>query len=179
MVEVKTCVVCGKLFISSNYRGQYGTQKYCSKECYRIAQKGLRVERGDATGIGYSLKKCIRCGEDFKPNCPTQKYCKKCKTIVEKEYPKQYYLAHPEHTKQWRKDNPEKAKEINLRQVHKHRNLGFIPLNSYHKGWEFHHQDENYGNYMPEEAHRSIPHNIYTGKGMDAINALAFNYLGG
>jgi hypothetical protein len=59
------------------------------------------------------------------------------------------------------------------------RGFDFIPLNSYHEGWDFHHWNESYGSYMPKEEHRGIGHSVLRDRNMNEINALAMNYLGG
>lgn len=73
------------------------------------------------------------------------------------------------------------VKESNRRKESKRRSLGYIPMNSYksyEEGYVFHHFDEfGYGVYMSKEDHTSIYHNVFTGKNMDTINALAMNYL--
>jgi hypothetical protein len=61
------------------------------------------------------------CGKEFKPNSPTQLYCKECGIIIRKEnakqYNKQYRLEHPEYNKQynkqWQKDNLEYFRQYN------------------------------------------------------------------
>jgi tyrosine-protein phosphatase YwqE len=59
----------------------------------------------------------------------------------------------------------------------KRRTLGMIPLNSFFLGSEAHHINKSDVIYMPKEMHRSVYHNIWNGKGMDAINKLAGAFL--
>ncbi|NMC58367.1 MAG: hypothetical protein GYA51_03125 [Candidatus Methanofastidiosa archaeon] len=98
-----------------------------------------------------------------------------------REYDKRYRLEHPEQNrrtvKQWRLKYPNKRKDLRVKEKSKRRNLGFIPLNSYKKGYVFHHLDFNYGIYMPEKEHRSIKHSVLRNINMDEINAIAWNYL--
>ena len=105
----------------------------------------------------------------------------------------------------WRKENPKKAaakskrwKDKNVvkiatynriyrqsiigkindkRSQAKRRGFGFIPLNASFEGSEGHHVTHNCVIYMPKALHRSMYHNMHTGQGMQAINALAIDFL--
>ncbi|MCX6262621.1 MAG: hypothetical protein NTY95_17615 [Bacteroidia bacterium] len=91
---------------------------------------------------------------------------------------KQWAKEHPEYKKQWKLDNPEKWKEMQKRAKFKREhNLGFVPLNEHFESADAHHIDTKHIIYMPKELHRSISHNVFTGKNMAEINAVAFNYL--
>jgi hypothetical protein len=79
--------------------------------------------------------------------------------------------------KKWFMENPEKARVIGSRKVAKRRALGFVPLNSFFVDSDAHHINKNDVIYIPRELHRSVYHNIWTGKGMDAINKLAGAFL--
>jgi hypothetical protein len=139
--------------------------------------------------MNFRFKICKRCGKKFILTGKNQKYCKECGIVMHKQwykanpkrvqkYNKQYYLEHSECMKQWREDYPERAREIERKHFNKrNRNLSYIPLNEWKEGNEFHHINKIYGIYMPKEEHTSISHNVFTGKGMDEMNALAFNYL--
>ena len=94
------------------------------------------------------------------------------------KYPEKVKKINKNNVDNWRKKHPEKFRKIYLRYVYKReRNLGYIPLNDYHKGDEFHHIDKTYGIYIPKEVHKSVSHNVYTNKNMDEINAIAWNYI--
>jgi hypothetical protein len=56
----------------------------------------------------------------------------------------------------------------------KRRSLGFISMNSPFLGCEAHHFNPQEIIHIPVELHKSIGHNILTGKNMERINALAF-----
>ena len=71
----------------------------------------------------------------------------------------------------------EHKKEECILNYKRHSSLGFFPINKYFKESEGHHISENFVIYIPRELHRSIPHNIWTGKNMDKINKLAIEYL--
>jgi hypothetical protein len=161
--KIKTCTRCGKEFKpNSNF------QTYCS-ECASINNREKHRE--------WLKKHSSKVKESRK-----QYYL--MHTEREKENHRQYMLTHPaigEYERQYSKlyRQTESGKENLGKSKSKRRSLGFIPLNSFHKGDEFHHQDKmGYGIYMDKEAHKSIYHNIFTGKGMDEMNALAWNYLG-
>ena len=59
----------------------------------------------------------------------------------------------------------------------KRRTLGFVPLNSPFLGCEGHHVNQDEVIHIPVALHKSIKHNIWTGKNMAQINAIAYNYL--
>lgn len=50
-------------------------------------------------------------------------------------------------------------------------------LNDFFEGSEGHHVTPEEIINIPKELHRSIPHNIFSGKNMDKINAKAFTFL--
>jgi hypothetical protein len=59
----------------------------------------------------------------------------------------------------------------------KRRTLGFHPLNAWFPGCEGHHVDSELVIHMPKKLHRSVWHRQRDGRGMAAINAVAYNYL--
>ena len=105
----------------------------------------------------------------------------------------------------WRKENPEKVKEGNAawkeknseryaasnlawrktpqgkvalrRGIAKHRLLGWNTLNSWFPNSDGHHINKEDVIYIPVAMHDSVKHNVWTGKNMDKINALAAQYL--
>ena len=88
---------------------------------------------------------------------------------------------HRKHNTKWNKNHPKKHKEIermgNKKQKAKRKNLGFNPINNYFKNSNAHHINENDVIYIPEDLHKSIWHNVFTGKGIVEINSLAFTWL--
>ena len=102
-------------------------------------------------------------------------------TIREKA--KIYYYNNIEKIKQYRINNREQIarnrKEYDKQQKYnfRRRSLGFYPLNEYMKGFEAHHISQNFVIYMPKEVHRSIFHNIWTGRNMEQMNKLAVSFL--
>lgn len=59
----------------------------------------------------------------------------------------------------------------------KRRLLGFHPLNSPFPGCEGHHINPQDVIYIPRALHQSVRHNLWTGKNMGRINALAGQYM--
>jgi len=97
-------------------------------------------------------------------------------------YAKLYYQKNQDRYKQliktWEKNHKEKVYEAAKKSHFKRkRSLGFIPLNEWFEGSEAHHIDKDRVIYMPKEYHQSIRHNVWTGRNMALINALAFDYL--
>lgn len=84
-----------------------------------------------------------------------------------------------EYMKGWRKTpkGKEREKRHNHRINAKRREFGFVPLNEPFLGSVAHHIDKECVIYIPEQLHKSIPHNIHTGKGMFEINDKVFEWL--
>ena len=66
-----------------------------------------------------------------------------------------------------------------LLKYQKNRDLDSIPIEGtkFFEGSEAHHIDTKHVIYIPKELHRSVHHNVFTGKNMDIINELAKNFL--
>jgi hypothetical protein len=118
-----------------------------------------------------------------------------------REYHEGYYQDNKEDIKDccknYRETKPEKVKETikksnrKYRQTHpeiirihdrKHRDkrergLGYIPLNEPFENSIGHHIDKIYVVNIPKELHLSVPHNVWTGKGMAEINNNVFKWL--
>lgn len=71
----------------------------------------------------------------------------------------------------------DKGKLYLLRQSSRRRKLGSISLNLPFECSEGHHIDKYFILNIPKKIHRSIPHNNWTGKNMEAINKVAFKWL--
>jgi ribosomal protein S27AE len=67
----------------------------------------------------FKSKLCSRCGKKFIPTNNAQKYCKKCREIVQKQQTKGWREAHAGYTKQyikkWYKAHSEQIKLQNKR----------------------------------------------------------------
>jgi hypothetical protein len=88
--------------------------------------------------------------------------------------------ANPEKYKamfaKWCKANPEKRRLQHAKAKAKHRTLGCTALNQPFVGSQGHHVDQDRILYIPTDLHRSVSHNIWTGRNMDKINALAYQW---
>ena len=71
----------------------------------------------------------------------------------------------------------DKSKETAKRHNSKHRGLSSISLNEPFENCHAHHIDEEHIIHIPAELHRSVTHNVFTGKGMEEINSIAFQYI--
>lgn len=90
---------------------------------------------------------------------------------------KNYRLKNPILYKKYEKTKRLKHPEIEKKHKAKRRKLGFIPLNKPFSNSEAHHIDKELVVYIPEEIHKLISHNVWTGKGMDKINDKALEWL--
>jgi hypothetical protein len=95
------------------------------------------------------------------------------------KYHKQLYIDNKEYLNEQHReyDKTDAGKIASKRHNHKHRELGFFPLNKYFERSEAHHISENFVIYIPKKIHRSIWHNIWSWQGMEQINQLAINYI--
>ncbi|MCK4329771.1 hypothetical protein KAX02_08000 [candidate division WOR-3 bacterium] len=98
-----------------------------------------------------------------------------------KEYIKEYSIEYNQTDKRKATikeyQQSDKGKENSRKSKSKRRELGFIPLNKPFKNSHAHHIDEVHIIYIPAEIHNSIYHNVWTGEGMEDINAIAFGYI--
>ena len=105
-----------------------------------------------------------------------QRYYQEYRTKITKKSRKHYQIhgeKKRESSKEYRKLHPEVQKKCKA----KRRNLGFIPLNEPFPNSEAHHIDKMFVVYIPEELHKSISHNVWTGRNMELINDKAFEWL--
>lgn len=96
----------------------------------------------------------------------------------------EYYKEHKDiiiaRGKEWRINNRTKSNLISRRHRNKRkRGLDSIELNDWFEGCEGHHIDKEFILYIPKELHRSISHNLFSGKNMKEINNLAIEYVYG
>ena len=136
------------------------------KICKREIMDKYRLKKGIKVGIGRGNN-----DNKVKPQlCPHGNLgigkCKKCKV----EYNKNWGMTHPKERKLQQKRHNNKRK----------RNLGFDII------WEpeiitesmnYHHIDNKCVVCIPNWLNNFISHNINTGKNMDIINNLAFEYI--
>ena len=91
-----------------------------------------------------------------------------------KNNPEKWKKSHTKAVKKWIKNNPKAVKKFR----NKRRGLGFEPLNKPFEGAEAHHITKDMVVYIPKEIHRSVTHNIFTGKNMDVINGKTLVWVG-
>jgi len=96
-------------------------------------------------------------------------------------YNKLYYEQNKDRYRQWakvwRESHREQRREIERRHGFKRRSLGFVCLNKPFEGSEAHHICPTFVIYIPKDIHQSISHNVWTGKNMDEINRLAWEWV--
>jgi len=100
--------------------------------------------------------------------------------------------ANIERVKKWSKDHKEQRRiqTHNFYKYHiveerkrlalrgeRRKNFKFKELNEFFEGAEAHHVTSEEIIHIPKELHRSISHNIFSGKNMNKINAIAFKFL--
>ena len=100
------------------------------------------------------------------------------------EYAREYNKEHKEERKEWKKNyvKTTKGKKVVKKaiakvQAKRKRALCFEPLNEPFEGAHAHHVTKSVVIFIPEDLHRSVSHNIFTGKGMEEINKAAFEWL--
>ena len=149
----------------------------------------------------FKTKICLRCGQEYVPTGATQKRCADCKPLAWKDYMRQWLSVRPGYKGVHQDYDANLARSRSYATTHqeavafcsqayyathkdgyaqraaRRRMLGFIPLNQSFNDSEPHHIDKEHVIYIPRKLHRSIPHNVFTGKNMDKINALALEYL--
>jgi hypothetical protein len=81
-----------------------------------------------------------------------------------------------EKHKEWIINNPERFAEIQARERHRRRGLGYIPLNISFIGAVRHHIDKSHVVFIPKELHNQY-HCLKTGRGMKKMNNKAFEWL--
>lgn len=169
--ELKKCSKCGEELQLSEFR----TYKKRSSEYIRSSCKLCEKE--------YDKKYCKEHKEER--NASDKKYYNKHLKEMEVRN-KKYYKEHKEEAKEWEKKyrkTPE-GRETVHRHSSKRRHLGYAPINKSVFGYHYHHfrrlplvgEDTNIGIYIPENIHRAIPHNGWTGKNLNKVNFMALDW---
>lgn len=98
-----------------------------------------------------------------------------------KEALKKYYQT--EKGKKVRRKRNKKSRQTEKGRINsakcnaKRRGLGHIHLNKPFPGCNGHHIDKDHIIHIPKEPHNRVYHNVWTGQGMEEINAIAFEFL--
>lgn len=182
------CLICGKEF------EKIGKQKYCSKECSKLARKAQITKwRKDN-----SEKEKIRMVKYYKEHAQEIKiqrikyrkdHSKEIKVQNVKYYKEHIEEIRAQHTKYDKEHVKEikirkskygktlKGKEILKRAIYKRQHkLGFNPLNKYFNGSEAHHINKNDVIYIPKLWHFK-GHSVIKNYNMEPINTVAFFFL--
>lgn len=81
----------------------------------------------------------------------------------------------------WRKQNPDRYRELKLREYDRRSEWGIEPLNKYFEGAHFHHlhinDNHSIGVYIPPELHKSLWHSYSDIDTMNEINKLSLEWL--
>ena len=86
-------------------------------------------------------------------------------------------LKHPKARAVWGAEHPTEQRKQRLKSDQKRCALGFEPINRPFPGCEGHHLDHDRVLYIPKPLHKSVKHNIWTGRNMEQINELALAWL--
>lgn len=119
--------------------------------------------------------------EEILKHCKKYSKNRKEKIKIRKE---KYYREHKDFlikkSNEWRINNRGKYNATSRKSQNKRkRDLDSIELNEWFEGCEGHHINKEFILYIPKEMHRSIAHNVFTGKNMEKINDLAIKYVYG
>jgi hypothetical protein len=150
------------------------------------------------------MKICLTCGREYQPTGGAQKRCVECGAQEDRAHRAAYHvvygpgynaLHHEEKAtynknylaanldklckkaREWGRKNPEKLATVWRKHTAKRRALGFNPLNSPFAGSTGHHINQSDVVYIPMAMHKSVSHNVWTGRNMEKINLLAGEYL--
>jgi len=95
-----------------------------------------------------------------------------------REIKRKYLQNNKDKVKAYLKKNRDKYLEHRKRNNNKRRRkLGFVPLNKPFENAEAHHINEEDVIYISKDIHRSVSHNLHTGKNMEEINKIAMQCL--
>jgi hypothetical protein len=159
-LKPKTCIRCGHTFVPTG-----GAQEYCVG-CRPGIKRELEIKWNAAHPDYYKEWYVSHPGYE-KERSPSR--APKMKV---------YRIAHHDEIrareKEWIEQNPDLYTAKIHRQNAKRRKLGFIPLNKPFPGCEGHHIDKEHVVHIPKELHRSIPHNVWSGRNMNQINVLVY-----
>ena len=136
---------------------------------------------------GYSMGEYYLNNQDKikKRSVAWNKNNKKQKAHTNKEWYNNNKRLSIDRAVKWNKENIERRREISAKHSRffsrkykaRRKNMGFVELNTKFENSHAHHVDNEQVVYIPEKLHRSVSHNLKTGRGMQTINALAFKYL--
>jgi hypothetical protein len=172
---------------------------YCHCGCnkrisYPITKSGLNAHKhrgipkyikGHATKInGFQKGHKLSCGKNnpMYGKHHTIKTRKLLSLIRIGIHPKNEFKCGKLHPNQNGKNNPRYIdgyahKRSSVKQSSIKRNLGYIALNDPFKVSSFHHIDNEKGIWIPLKLHKSFYHSVKSGKNLEKMNDLAFEYM--
>ena len=165
-----------------------GTITWKSKEKYKETYQKHKEKHSECMRKNYQENREERLGsmrENYQENIEVKRESSKEyyqeHTGERKEYHRNYYQEHVEELSEEHKayNKTAKGKEV-MKRVHTKRNreLGFEPLNEPFEGSHAHHMSKDIVVCIPKELHRSVSHNVFTGKGIDEINGKVLVWIG-
>jgi hypothetical protein len=150
------------------YKDPHDPRKKANAQRFYLRHPHYERERAHRTG---------RCKTYFPP-IQIRKWRNK---VIQKIRELKWDREHPERVKElsksWAKNNPKKQKELWIKHSAKRRKLGFILINEPFEGSEAHHLDKETVFYIPKIANEKIKHNVWTGQGMNEINAIILDSM--
>lgn len=161
---IKLCNWCGKGFIVKGNNNQIN-KKFCCNDCRYEYQSDVME------GVNCVDRVVIIC-----------KQCNKKFKVRESELDRKF-CSHKCYTN-WYSENligdaNSKWKGGMIAYDARRRELGYEPLNNKFPGSDGHHVTKTLVIHIPKKLHQHVGHNLRTGRNMDIINILAFQYLSG
>jgi|LGOV01.1.fsa_nt_gb predicted transcriptional regulator len=156
----------------STYMKNYGISGiYETEEDRKKAREEVRArynssERGIETRRSYRLsEKCKISQKAYRQSTKGRAHKKAYESSdVRKKAKRAYFQS-------------EAGKVCYKRRYAKRKHLGFTPINKWAEDCEGHHVDKEHVIYIPKSIHQNHYHNIWTGQGMDEMNAIALGFL--
>lgn len=153
------------------------SQKYYLKNRESIRKKRKESYQKNREKYSFDSKKYRELHKDKSLETNRKSYIKNREQILiacknKREANKEEFLERErEYYKKHREYYIEKANKRN-------RELEVEKINSFFVGAEAHHMDKELVVYIPRKLHRSIYHNVFSGKGMDEINGKVLVWFG-
>ena len=176
----KECSICGRFLSVSMFtkNGRQGYRPECN-ECRSEKRRKMYAENKDQAHKYdkkwkeknpekvKSYKKKYNSAHKDEIKIKAKEYYELNKaTISEKQKIK--YAEDPEpfkeRVRQWRHKDKANMVTVDGKHKSKQRGLGYVQLNKWFEGSEFHHIDQVQGIYIPKELHKSFYHSLKTGK---------------
>lgn len=173
----KVCQYCGIEF-SITYRCSEKTWnriKCCSRKCAGMLKRGyhLSIKSKEKISDAHKGKPSHRKGKHLSENHKNKIGKANLDINKGKHFSPETEFKCGENHPNWKGGYKLRI----IRQTNKRRGLGHLFINKSFEGSEGHHLDNDYILYIPKELHRSIPHNLTSGKNMELINLKAMEWI--